>query len=191
MCTTLAPIAVRKCKVPDISTFCSQLTLHWKAPAISLYTWRIIPAETLEMCSATEAKQGGPVPNLGPQSTQARHTHRRSIFSKQQQLEASHWGTEAGSQHGVTRGRKEKHSAIHTCTRRDIQPRKRTLHKHTHTAGMPCRHHWHLDGFGTMRAQWRPVAGSLPHWASQWSVSHTEAGCSLGKGEQGEEWDTE
>lgn len=118
------------------------------------------------------------------------HTHRRSIFS-QQQLEVSHWGTEAGSQHGVTRGRKEKHSAIHTCTCRDIKPRKRTPHKHTHTAGMPCRHHWHLDGFGTMRAQWRPVAGSLPHWASQWSVSHTEAGCSLGKREQEEEWDTE
>ena len=54
---------------------------------------------------------------------------------------------------------------------------------------MPCRHHWHLDGFGTMRAQWRPVAGSLPYWASQWSVSYTESGCSLGRRKRGEEWD--
>lgn len=70
--TTLAPIAVRKCKVPDISTFCSRLALHRKAPAISLPTWRIIPTETQEMCSTTEAKQEGPVPNLNLQNT---HTY--------------------------------------------------------------------------------------------------------------------
>ena len=77
---TPAPVAVRKRQVPDISTFCSQLTVQRKAPAISLYTWRIIPAEALEMCSATEAKQEGPVPNLGAQSTQA-VTHIGAVFS--------------------------------------------------------------------------------------------------------------
>lgn len=121
--TTLAPIAVRKCKVPDISTFCSRLALHRKAPAISLHTWRIIPTETQEMCSTTEAKQEGPVPNLNPQST---HTHIHAVPTVNNDEKHFHWGTEAGSQQGVTRGREEKHSATHTHTRARMQRHKTT-----------------------------------------------------------------
>lgn len=77
--TTLAPVTVRKYNVPDIFTFCSQLTFHRKAPAISLYTWRIIPAEALEMCSTREAKQGGLVTNLGTHPPP--HTQIDAVFS--------------------------------------------------------------------------------------------------------------
>lgn len=71
VCTALALVTVRKCKVPDISTFYIQLTLYCvccgadgsccKIPAISLNAGRMIPAVALEMSSTTDAKQRGPV----------------------------------------------------------------------------------------------------------------------------------
>lgn len=150
--TTLAPIAVRKCKVPDISTFCSRLALHRKAPAISLHTWRIIPTETQEMCSTTEAKQEGPVPNLNLQNTHTYTLCLQSTTTRSISIEELRQDHSRVSPVGERRNT-QLHTHTHTRTCRDIKPHKCTLYKHTRTAGMPCRHHWHLDGSGTMRAQ--------------------------------------
>lgn len=104
-----------------------------------------------------------------------------SSKEKKHRISLRNWGRITAWCHPWAR-RRSSERYVHMCTCRDInRADARALQRRTHTAGMPCRHHWHLDGSGTMRAQWKPVAGSLPHWVSQWSDSNTEAGCSLGK----------
>lgn len=83
-----APVAVSKYKVPDIP--CFAVGSHLAVCAVELldplkgscnhpHTRRIIPAEALEMCGATEARHGGPVPQ----------THTFSVFIQLQRQDAS------------------------------------------------------------------------------------------------------
>lgn len=69
------------------------------------------------------------------------HRYRQNSFT-QQQWGVSQWGTEAGSQHGVTRGREKQHSVTDIYTCRDIKPQKRTLYKRTHTGIWIALAHW-------------------------------------------------
>lgn len=52
-----------------------------------------------------------------PQFKPTKHTHIHAVPTVNNNEKHFHWGTEAGSQQGVTRGREEKHSATHTHTR--------------------------------------------------------------------------
>lgn len=142
--------------------FCSQLTLHcvyrgrhrygwWillsDPPAISLHT----PAGTPELWSLAEAKQGSPVLNLAwkkkhreekfcTNKKKRRDRKRDAVCSQYQQWRESCGETEWGSQRAVTHGWGEKRSALNTHTYKNIKTLKHTLHNHTHTAGVPCRH---------------------------------------------------
>lgn len=143
-------ISVSKSKMPDISPFCSQLTFYCvccgvdgscrNTPAMSLYTWRRIPAEALKMCRTTEAKKNPrSSPNLNPENTQPhtrKHTHTHCFQSETtittRSILLRNWGRITACYHPWAT-RETLSCSIHICTQTHKATQVHTTQAYAHS----------------------------------------------------------